>query len=147
MPIEGTYEPGTWDFAAEHVERYERSGGVKGSELRGAPCVVLWTRGRRSGAVRKSPVIKLKRGDQYAVVGSMGGAPKHPWWYLNLVADPHVSLQDGAEVRDYTARTVSGEERAEWWKLATEVFPQYDEYQAKTDREIPVVVLDPREPS
>jgi deazaflavin-dependent oxidoreductase (nitroreductase family) len=81
---------------------------------------------------------------RYAVVASMGGAPKHPVWYLNLVADPEVTLQDGAEVKDYTARVVEGDEKAEWWKRATEVWPAYDEYQSKTDRAIPLVVLEPR---
>ena len=144
MPIEGTYVPNGWQFAADQTELYERSGGTEGLLLQGKPCVILWTRGRRSGNVRKAPLMRVKRGDQYAVVASMGGAPKHPVWYLNLLADPNVSLQDGPELRDYTARVVTGDEKAEWWKAATEVWPAYDEYQTKTDREIPLVVLDPK---
>jgi deazaflavin-dependent oxidoreductase (nitroreductase family) len=107
------------------------------------PCVILWTRGRRSGNVRKSPLMRVADGDRYAVVASLGGAPKHPVWYLNLLDDPNVSLQDGDQVRDYTARVATGDEKREWWAKATEVWPAYDEYQAKTDREIPVVILDP----
>lgn len=143
MPLEGTYEPGTWDYANNHVERYETSGGAKGATANGLPCVVLWTRGRRSGAIRKGPVMKVTHGDRYAVVASMGGAPEHPSWYLNLVDDPHVTVQDGADVRDYVARTATGDERDEWWARAVEAYPPYAEYQTKTDRQIPVVILDP----
>jgi deazaflavin-dependent oxidoreductase (nitroreductase family) len=143
MPLDGTYEPGTWDFANDHVTRYEESGGTKGLTMNGKPCVVLWTRGRRSGAVRKAPVMKVADGDRYAVVASLGGAPKHPQWYLNLVDDPHVTLQDGPTVRDYVARVATGAERDEWWARAVEAYPPYDDYQAKTTRQIPVVVLDP----
>lgn len=143
MPIEGTYEPGAWDFAAQQVEVYERTDGAEGAMLQGQPCVILWTRGRQSGAIRKAPLMRVHDGDRYAVVASMGGAPKHPVWYLNLVADPHVTLQDGAEVKDYVAHTASPEEKAEWWPKAVEVWPDYDNYQAKTDRDIPVVILEP----
>jgi deazaflavin-dependent oxidoreductase (nitroreductase family) len=143
MALEGTYEPSPWQPIVDQVELYEESGGTEGNELQGQPCVILWTRGRHSGTVRKSPLMRVKDGERYAVVASLGGAPKHPVWYLNLAADPHVSLQDGAELKDYTARVVDGDERAEWWKKATAVWPSYDEYQARTDRTIPVVVLDP----
>lgn len=146
MPIEGEYEPPTWDVAAKQVELYEGSGGTKGTVLNGAPCVILWTRGRKSGKVRKSPVIRVTDGERYAVLGSMGGAPKHPSWYGNLVADPAVTLQDGPEVGDYVAHTAEGAERDEWWKRAVEVWPAYEEYQSKTDRVIPVVVLEPVQP-
>lgn len=144
MPIEGTYEPSPWGFAADQVAEYERTGGAEGNALEGKPCVILWTRGRHSGTVRKSPLMRVKHGDRYAVVASMGGAPKHPVWYLNLLADPNVSLQDGPELRDYTARVADGDEKAEWWKHATEVWPAYDDYQARTDRDIPLVILEPR---
>jgi deazaflavin-dependent oxidoreductase (nitroreductase family) len=143
MPLEGEYEPSPWPPVAEQVERYESSGGTEGTELEGQPCVILWTRGRHSGKVRKTPLMRVRDGDRYAVVASLGGAPQHPVWYLNLLADPQVSLQDGPELRDYTARTVSGDEKAEWWAKATAVWPDYDSYQASTDREIPVVVLEP----
>lgn len=143
MPIDGEYEPGTWDLAADHVARYEGSGGMEGTEMAGAPCVVLWTRGRTSGKIRKSPLIRVSDGERYAAVASMGGAPKHPSWYDNLVADPLVTLQDGPVVKDYRARVVEGEEKAQWWARATAVWPAYDEYQTRTDRVIPLVVLEP----
>jgi deazaflavin-dependent oxidoreductase (nitroreductase family) len=143
MPIEGTYEPNKWQFAADQVERYEASGGTEGVELRGMPCIILWTKGRKSGLLRKIPLMRVKRGDQYAVVGSLGGSPQHPVWVHNLRADPKVSLQDGPELGDYVAREVTGAEKADWWAVAVEAFPNYDEYQAKTDREIPLFVLDP----
>jgi deazaflavin-dependent oxidoreductase (nitroreductase family) len=87
--------------------------------------------------------MRVTDGERYAVIASLGGAPKHPVWYLNLTADPKVSLQDGPDLKDYAARVVEGAERDEWWKRATDVWPAYDEYQTKTDRQIPVVVLDP----
>jgi deazaflavin-dependent oxidoreductase (nitroreductase family) len=145
MALEGTYEPSPWDWVRDQIELYESSNGAEGTELNGKPCVILWTRGRHSGTVRKSALMRVadEQGN-YAVVASMGGAPKHPVWYLNVVADPDVSLQDGAELKDYRARVADGDEKAEWWKRATEVWPDYDEYQAKTDRAIPLVVLEPR---
>ena len=145
MPLQGTYEPSAWQPVADQVQTYEQTDGREGAEMEGKPCVILWTRGRHSGTVRKSALMRVADGQgRYAVVASMGGAPKHPVWYLNLVADPVVSLQDGAEVKDYTARIVEGDEKAEWWERATEVWPAYDEYQSKTDRAIPLVVLKPR---
>lgn len=143
LPIEGEYEPATWDMAAKQVQVYESSGGTKGITAAGVACIVLWTRGRKSGKVRKSPLMRVTDGVRYAAVGSMGGAPEHPSWYGNLLADPQVTVQDGPLVRDFVARVVTGEEKQEWWKRATAVWPAYDEYQAKTAREIPVVVLEP----
>jgi deazaflavin-dependent oxidoreductase (nitroreductase family) len=145
MALDGTYEPSPWPPIAEQVALYESSNGTEGTLLEGQPCVILWTRGRKSGTVRKSPLMRVTDdAGRYAVVASMGGAPNHPVWYLNLVADPNVSLQDGADLRDYTARVVEGDEKAEWWNRATAVWPSYDEYQTKTDRAIPLVVLEPR---
>jgi deazaflavin-dependent oxidoreductase (nitroreductase family) len=143
MPIEGEYEPNKWDVAAKQVETYERTGGKKGATIAGYPVMILTTRGRRSGKVRKAPLINVHDGDTYVAIASFGGAPKHPVWYLNLVADPHVMVQDGPEALDYVARVVEGPERERWWKLATSVYPTYDEYQKKTERVIPVVVLEP----
>jgi deazaflavin-dependent oxidoreductase (nitroreductase family) len=143
VPLEGRYEPSPWAPVAEQVRRYEESGGTEGTDLLGQPCVILWTRGRRSGTVRKTPLMRVTDGERYAVVASLGGAPKHPVWYLNMVADPKVSLQDGGELRDYVARVVEGDERDAWWQRAVAVWPSYDEYQAKTERVIPVLVLDP----
>jgi deazaflavin-dependent oxidoreductase (nitroreductase family) len=143
MPLEGRYEPSPWAPVAEQVRTYEESRGTEGTDLLGQPCVILWTRGRNSGTVRKTPLMRVTDGERYAVVASLGGAPKHPVWYLNMVADPRVSLQDGFELRDYVAREVAGDERAEWWQRAVAVWPSYDEYQANTERVIPVLVLDP----
>jgi deazaflavin-dependent oxidoreductase (nitroreductase family) len=143
MSLSGTYEPSPWKPIADQVSLYEASGGREGTELAGKPCVILWTHGRRSGTVRKTPLMRVRDGDRYAVVASLGGAPKHPVWFLNIQADPQVSLQDGAELRDYRARIVEREEKTHWWKQATEVWPAYHDYQARTDREIPVVVLEP----
>lgn len=144
MALDGTYEPSPWPPIADQVALYESSNGTEGTLLDGQPCVILWTRGRHTGNIRKSPLMRVTddRGN-YAVVASMGGAPNHPVWYLNLVADPNVSLQDGAELKDYTARVVDGDEKVEWWKRATDVWPSYDDYQASTDRVIPLIVLEP----
>jgi len=143
MPIDGPYEPSPWGPIADQVALYEGSGGTEGTLLEGKPCVILWTRGRRTGAVRKTPLMRVTDGERYAVVASMGGAPDHPVWYHNVVADPHVSLQDGPDLRDYTAHVATPEEKAEWWPRCTEVWPSYDDYQASTDRDIPVIVLEP----
>lgn len=143
MALPGTYEPSPSQYAADQVRQYEDSGGREGNTMRGVPVIILWTRGRSTGAVRKTPLMRVREGDRYAVVASMGGAPQHPVWYGNLLADPNVSVQDGPEVRDYVAREVAGEEKAQWWGRATTVWPDYDAYQAKTEREIPVVVLEP----
>ena len=144
MPIDGPYEPSPWGPIADQVALYEGSGGTEGTLLEGKPCVILWTRGRRTGAVRKTPLMRVTDGERYAVVASMGGAPDHPVWYHNVVADPEVSLQDGPDLRDYTAHVATPEEKAEWWPRCTEVWPSYDDYQASTDRDIPVIVLEPR---
>ena len=143
MALDGTYEPSTNTHAANQVAAYEASGGEQGNAMRGVPVIILWTRGRSTGTVRKSPLMKVRDGDRYAVVASMGGAPTHPQWYGNLTADPHASVQDGPEVRDFVAREVTGAEKAEWWAKAVEVWPDYDAYQARTDREIPLLVLEP----
>ena len=143
VAIAGTYEPSPWQPVADQVELYERTGGREGDKLQGKPCVILWTKGRHSGTVRKTPLMRVRDGDRYAVVASMGGAPKHPVWFLNLLADPHTSLQDGEELHDYTARVATGAEKATWWSKATAVWPDYDNYQARTTREIPLVILEP----
>jgi F420H(2)-dependent quinone reductase len=143
MPLDGTYEPSPWDIVANQVADYERTGGEVGGEINGAPCIVLWTRGRKTGVVRKTPLVRVEDNGRYAVLASMGGADTNPVWYLNLKADGQVSLQDGPEVKDYVAHEATGAERDEWWGRATEVWPDYDNYQAKTDRVIPVFVLEP----
>jgi F420H(2)-dependent quinone reductase len=145
MPLEGEYEPSPWEPIATQVAQYEATGGREGGELEGAPCVILTTEGRRSGKLRKTPLIRVERDGRYAVVASMGGAPQHPVWYFNLVDNPLVMLQDGARVADYRARELHGEEKAEWWAESTKVWPSYDDYQASTERQIPLVLLEPVE--
>jgi deazaflavin-dependent oxidoreductase (nitroreductase family) len=145
MPLEGEYEPSPEQWVREQVELYESSGGTKGTTLRdtGLPVILLTSRGARSGKIRKTPLMRVEHDGRYAVVASQGGAPKHPFWYFNLKADPHVELQDGPVKQDMTAREVTGAERAEWWERAVAAFPPYAEYQEKTSRQIPVFVLEP----
>jgi F420H(2)-dependent quinone reductase len=143
MPLTGEYEPGTANWAREQVELYESSGGTKGTTLRGLPVIILSTIGARSGKLRKTPLMRVEHDGDYAVVASLGGAPKHPVWYYNLLAESHVELQDAAVKRDYSAREVHGAEKAEWWKRAVAAYPPYADYQNKTEREIPVFVLTP----
>lgn len=138
----GDYEPSPRSPVAAQVEEYERSAGTKANTLRGVPIIVFTTRGAKTGRLRKVPVMRVEESGVYAVVASMGGAPKNPIWYRNLVADPHVTLQDGGDVWEMTAREVSGEEKQAWWKRAVAVWPDYAEYQKKTDREIPVFVME-----
>jgi deazaflavin-dependent oxidoreductase (nitroreductase family) len=129
----------------EQVELYESSGGTRGTTLRdtGLPVIVLTTRGARSGKLRKTPLMRVEHEGRYAVVASQGGAPRHPVWYHNLKSDPLVELQDGPARQELTAREVTGDEKAEWWERAVAAYPPYAEYQEKTDREIPVFVLEP----
>lgn len=142
MPLQGTYAPSPSTHAANQVAGYEASGGAEHNTMRGVPVVILHTRGRQTGSVRKSPLMRVEHDGSYVVVASKGGAPEHPLWYLNLLAEPRVALQDGPEVVDMQARVLSGAERDEWWQRATAVWPDYDSYQTKTDREIPVVLLE-----
>jgi len=143
MTAEPSYVPGASQWANDQVRDYEASDGERAGDLRGVPVVILTTRGRKSGALRKSPLMRVTDGETYAVVASKGGAPEHPVWYLNLLADPEVTLQDKAVKRRYRARTAEGEERRQWWARATAVWPDYDDYQTKTDRQIPLVLLEP----
>jgi len=143
VPLNGEYEPSPLDWSRDQVTLYESSGGTDGLTLRGRPVIILTTIGARTGKLRKTPLMRVEHDGEYAVVASRGGAPTHPVWYWNLVKNPHVELQDGNVKRDYTAREVSGEERAAWWERAVEAWPPYAEYQTKTDRIIPVFVLTP----
>jgi deazaflavin-dependent oxidoreductase (nitroreductase family) len=142
MPIDGTYEPSPSEWVRDQVEAYERSGGSEANTLRdtGLPIVVVTNTGNKSGKVRKTPLMKVEHEGEYALVASKGGAPTHPVWYYNLLADPEVQIQDGAEPVDYAVREVSGEERQLWWERAVKAYPPYAEYQEKTSREIPVFV-------
>lgn len=143
MPLTGEYAPSPSDWAREQAEKFEASGGTEAAELQGKPIILLTSVGAKTGKLRKTPLMRIEHDGEYAVVASRGGAPTHPVWYWNLVANPHVELQDGGVKRDYHAREVAGEERAVWWERALESWPPYAEYQTKTDRVIPVFVLTP----
>jgi deazaflavin-dependent oxidoreductase (nitroreductase family) len=131
-------------FGEEHVRRYRETGGEVGHEWReGSTILLLTTTGRSSGEPRTTPLIYAQDGDRYVIVASKGGAPEHPGWYRNLAKTPHVELQVRDRVFPATARTAEGDERERLWRKANEVWPHYDEYAEKTDREIPVVVLEP----
>jgi deazaflavin-dependent oxidoreductase (nitroreductase family) len=143
MPLPGTYEPSPQDYVRKQVELYESSGGAEGNTMRGKPVIILTSRGAKSGNIRKTPLMRVEHDGTYAVVASQGGAPDHPTWYHNLDADPHVELQDGPVKRDLTARELTGDEKATWWERAVAAWPDYAAYQEKTDRQIPVFVLEP----
>jgi deazaflavin-dependent oxidoreductase (nitroreductase family) len=143
MPLSGDYEPSTSDWARENAEKYMESGGTEGIELKGRPVILLTTIGAKSGKIRKTPLMRVEHDGEYAVVASLGGAPKNPVWYYNVKKNPRVELQDGASTGDYVAREVVGDEKAAWWERAVEAWPDYAEYQTKTDRQIPVFVLTP----
>ncbi|MET9216881.1 MULTISPECIES: nitroreductase family deazaflavin-dependent oxidoreductase [unclassified Nocardia] len=144
MPLTGEYAPSTSDWARTQAETYENSGGAEGTSLQGKPVILLTTKGAKTGKLRKTPLMRVEHDGEYAVVASLGGAPKHPVWYFNIKAEPHVELRDGTVSKDYTAREVTGDEKALWWERAVAVWPDYAEYQTKTDRQIPVFVLTPR---
>jgi len=145
MPLIGEYEPGTSDWAREQLDLFEASNGAEGNTLRGMPIIVLTSVGAKSGKLRKNPLMRVEHDGKYAAVASLGGAPKHPVWYYNLKANPHVELQDGPVKRDYTARELEGEEKALWWERSVAAYPDYADYQTKTDRQIPVFLLEPIE--
>ena len=147
MPLSGEYEPSTAAWARKQAERYEASGGAEATDLRGRPIIVLTSVGARTGKLRKTALMRVEHEGDYAVVASQGGAPKHPVWYHNLKANPHVELQDGRTRRDYLAREVTGDEKATWWERAVETWPDYAKYQTKTSRQIPVFVLESIDPS
>ena len=143
MPLEGEYEPSPSEWVREQVEEYEASNGQRANTLldTGLPVVIITTRGRKSGNIRKFPLMRVEHEGEYALVASMGGAPKNPTWYGNVVADPTaLMIQDGAEPHDFTAREVEGDERALWWERAVAAYPSYADYQEKTSRIIPVFV-------
>src|SRR3982750_4381936 len=143
MPLEGEYEPSPSQWVRDQVESYESSGGTQGNTLldTGMPIVILTTRGNKSGKLRKTALMRVEHDGEYALVASLGGAPKHPVWYYNLVADPTaVTIQDGPEPFDAEVREVDGDERAVWWERAVAAYPPYAEYQTRTERLIPVFV-------
>jgi F420H(2)-dependent quinone reductase len=147
MPLDGEYEPSAQAWVREQVEAYERSAGQQANTLRdtGLPIIVVTMRGRRSGKLRKIALMRVEHGGEYAFVASKGGAPEHPEWYLNLVEHPdQVVVQDGPEPFDASVREISGAEREDWWQRSVQAYPPYAEYQAKTDRLIPVLLAAPR---
>ena len=143
VPLIGEYVPSSAEWVRDQVELYERSGGLEGNTLRDMPVVILTSRGASTGKIRKTPLMRVEHDGVYAVVASQGGAPTHPLWYHNLVADSHVELQDGPDRTDRTAREVTGDEKELWWQRAVAAYPDYADYQTKTERQIPVFVLEP----
>jgi F420H(2)-dependent quinone reductase len=145
MSVTGEYEPSSFDWVREQVELYESSGGTEGTTLRdtGLPVVLLTMVGARSGKLRKVPLMRVEHEGRYAAVASMGGAPRHPVWYANLLANPKLELQDGPVKRDMVAREVTGDEKKIWWERAVAAFPPYAQYQQRTERQIPLLVLEP----
>ena len=143
MPLHGTYEPSPISWVRKQVELYESSGGTEGTTIVDRPVVVVTSLGAKSGKLRKNPLMRVEHEGCYAAVASMGGQPTHPVWYYNLLAEPLVELQDGPHKQDMRARLLEGEEKAQWWERAVAAYPEYEAYQAKTDREIPVFVLEP----
>ena len=144
MPLNGEREISPEGWVRDQTEKILSTGTTEGVTVHDLPIVLVTIRGARSGKLRYTPLMRVEHDGEYAVVASKGGAPTHPVWYHNLVANPHVELQDGPVKRDYTAREATGEERSDWWKRATATWPDYDQYQTKTDREIPLFVLTPR---
>lgn len=143
MALSGEYEPSPWDWVREHADQITESGTTEGIDMKGKPVVLLTTVGAKTGKIRKTPLMRVEHDGQYAIVASLGGAPKNPVWYHNVKAHPRVQLQDGPVTREYEAREVTGEEKAVWWERAVEAWPDYAEYQKKTERQIPVFVLTP----
>jgi F420H(2)-dependent quinone reductase len=141
MPLSGNYGPSTSGWARKQAETYEASGGKNAGDMVNRPIIVLTSLGAKTGLLRKTALMRVEHDGEYAVIGSLGGAPKHPVWVYNLRENPHVELQDGPEKHDYLAREVEGAERAEWWERSVKAFPPYADYQKKTDRVIPVFVL------
>ena len=145
MALTGEYVPSTAEWVRNQVELYESSGGTQGTTLRdtGLPVVIVTSLGAKSGKIRKTPLMRVEHAGSYALVASQGGAPTHPVWYQNLKAHPEVDIQDGPTKRSYRVRELSGDERATWWERAVAAFPNYADYQTRTDREIPVFVAEP----
>ena len=145
MPLQGEYEPSPAGWVRDQVDQYERSGGTEGTTLRGMPVIILTSRGAHSGKIRKTPLMRVEHDGEYALVASKGGDPKHPVWYYNLLADPDsVAIQDGPAPFDVSVREVTGEEKKKWWDWAVAAYPPYADYQANTDRQIPLFIATPK---
>jgi F420H(2)-dependent quinone reductase len=147
MSLAGEYEPSPSEWVSNQVAEYEASGGGKANTLMdtGMPVIIVSTRGNKSGKVRKTPLMRVEHDGEYALVASKGGAPEHPVWYYNLLADPEaVVLQDGPEPFAVSVREATGDEKKEWWDRAVAAYPPYAEYQEKTDRQIPLFIATPK---
>ncbi|BCJ41861.1 F420H(2)-dependent quinone reductase [Actinoplanes ianthinogenes] len=144
MPLTGEYEPSTSNWAREQAEKFDASDGTDANTIQGRPIILLTSVGAKTGKLRKTPLMRVEHEGEYLAVGSLGGAPKNPVWVYNLRKNPHVELQDGAERHDYTARELSGTDREVWWARAVEAFPNYADYQTKTERLIPLFLLQRR---
>ena len=143
MALTSDYEPSASGWVREHVEQTMRTGTTDGVTFKGLPTVLMTYRGAKTGKVRKTPVMRVEHEGRYAAVASQGGAPANPQWYASLVAEPLIELQDGALTREYQAREVFGDEKALWWRRAVDAYSDYADYQRRTDRQIPVFVLEP----
>ncbi len=143
MPLTGEYEPSGLDWSQKQVARIIESGTTDGITIADMPVILLTTLGAKSGKLRKIALMRVEHDGEYAIVASLGGAPKNPVWYYNVKENPLVELQDGSITKDYQSREVVGDEKAQWWDSAVEAYPPYAEYQTKTDRQIPVFVLTP----
>ena len=139
MPLNGEYEPSRNDRTREQVELYEATNGVDGGTLNGKPVIVLTFKGAKSGKIRKTPLMRIEHNGTYALVASNAGAPTHPFWYYNIVANPLVGLQDRAIKKEMRAREVFDEEKDEWWKRADAAYSEFPAYRARAGREIPVL--------
>jgi F420H(2)-dependent quinone reductase len=147
MPLQGTYEPSTQGWVRDQVERYEATGGREANTLRDTalPIAIFWTHGVKSGKVRKTPLMRVVHDGVYAMVGSQGGRPTDPSWVSNVRVHPEVTVQDGPEPWDGVAREITGEEKAVWWERAVAAYPPYADYQRRTEREIPVFLVERRD--
>jgi deazaflavin-dependent oxidoreductase (nitroreductase family) len=145
MPLKGELEISPVGWVRDQTEKIFETGTTESVDIKGRPVILLTTRGAKSGKLRKVPLMRVEHDGHYAIVASLGGAPKNPVWYHNVTADPHVELQDGTVTKDFRAREVTGDEKAAWWERAVATFPDYADYQKKTDRQIPVFVLEPTE--
>ena len=147
MPLTGEYEPSTSDWARENAEEYMQSGGTRGAELNGRPVILLTTVGAKTGKLRKTPLMRVERDGSYAIVASLGGAPKNPVWYHNVKANPEVQIQIGARKRKMIAREASPQEEAQLWPKLEAMYPEFAEYRARCEgvRHIPVLIFDEKE--
>ncbi len=143
MALAGDYEPSAWDWVRKHTDTIIESGSTAGIDFQGKPVILLTSIGAKTGKLRKTPLMRVEHDGCYAIVASVGGAPKNPVWYHNVKADPRVDIQDGENVVECIAREAEGDEKAIWWQRAVDAYPDYADYQRKTDRSIPVFVLSP----